>query len=34
MYKLEKGLKKLKGFVDPTGKQQYELTSISRAPRD
>jgi hypothetical protein len=33
MDKLEKGPKKLKGFVAPQEKQQYEPTSIPRAPR-
>jgi hypothetical protein len=34
MKDLEKGPKELKGFTAPQEEQQYELTSISRAPRD
>jgi hypothetical protein len=31
---LEKGPKELKGLAAPYEKQQYELNSFSRAPRD
>jgi hypothetical protein len=34
MKKPEKVSKELKGFAAPSEEQQYELTSISRAPWD
>jgi hypothetical protein len=34
MKELEKVSKELKEFAAPYEEQQYELTSISRAPRD
>jgi hypothetical protein len=34
MEELEKGPKELKGFAAPQKEQQYDLTSIPRAPRD
>jgi hypothetical protein len=34
MKELEKGPKELKGFAAPQEEQQYDLTTIPRAPRN